>query len=308
VSRAGETYVVRRVVRKKPAHGGHSGGSWKVAYADFVTAMMALFLMLWLLSAVPKETLDGLAVYFSDAQFDIMPPGATLMSQDGPASRPDLIGRTPAASPAYGEDGDPAADLREEAAGESAPNVWWALPNQFQSMDEETERAIELARFDHAKAAILHAIEDSDELEKLKESLIIDRTPEGLRIQILDRDRYAMFPVGSEAMYPHTRSLLSIVAKAVADMPNKLSIRGHTDSLPYAAGAAYDNWRLSSDRANATRAALVDEGLARERLAEVVGKADADHLFPNQPLDPRNRRISIVLLNLHTPPATPLQE
>src|SRR3546814_243353 len=123
-----------------------------------------------------------------------------------------------------------------------------------------------------------------------------DQTPEGLRIQIVDQERFSMFPNGSAEMYDKTRQLLGLVAQAVAQLPQKLSIAGHTDSTPYVTGAKYDNWELSTDRANASRRALVAAGVAPDRIATVVGKAETDPLFPEESASPRNRRISIVLL------------
>ena len=122
-------------------------------------------------------------------------------------------------------------------------------------------------------------------------------------MQILDRDNAPMFPLGSDQMYPHTRELLGLVLRAVGAMPNRISLRGHTDALPYPPGRGYDNWRLSSDRANATRRAMVELGLKPERVADVTGKGDSENLVPDNPRDPRNRRISLILL--HEPPAIP---
>ena len=151
--------------------------------------------------------------------------------------------------------------------------------------------------FEQAAASIERALAETPELRRFEHNLAIDQTPEGLRIQIVDRDQSAMFPVGSDQMYPHTRELLGVVARAVAALPNRISVRGHTDALPFAPGAAYDNWRLSSDRANSTRQAMVAAGLGPGRVAEVVGKADAEPIEAADAHDPRNRRISVVLLH-----------
>ena len=123
-------------------------------------------------------------------------------------------------------------------------------------------------------------------LRGLKDSLLIEEAPEGLRVQILDRDQLPMFPVGSDAMYPHTRRLLAVVVEAIADTANRLSLRGHTDSLPFAVGSGRDNWHLSADRANATRVAMIAAGLDPGRVAEVVGRADAEPLVDDRPADP----------------------
>ena len=165
-----------------------------------------------------------------------------------------------------------------------------------EAFEAERERR-EQAAFEAAEAGIRAALDAAPELRRFKENLAIDQTPEGLRIQILDREKSAMFAVGSDQMYGHTRQLLEVVARAVAGLPNRVSVRGHTDSLAFAPGAGYDNWRLSSDRANSTRQAMVAAGLGPGRVAEVVGKADAEPLEAADAHDPRNRRISVVLLH-----------
>jgi chemotaxis protein MotB len=294
--------VIKRVI--VGGHGGHHGGAWKVAYADFVTAMMAFFLLLWLISSASEDTLKGLSEYFSEAKVNVGTPGGAGGLLDGrmllpsggvqaTTAVPILPLPPPGSAPAELEPSETgltsglAEDLREEA------------------FEAELERR-EQATFEAKKEAIEAALEAAPELSRFAENLLIDRTPEGLRIQIVDLEDAAMFPVGSDQMYPHTLRLLEVVERAIADLPNRVSIRGHTDALPFAAGATYDNWRLSSDRANATRLALVGLGLPPGRVADVTGKADAESLFPDDPRDPRNRRISLVLLNerpLPTPSA-----
>ncbi|BCX17820.1 MAG: hypothetical protein KatS3mg117_1502 [Geminicoccaceae bacterium] len=296
--------VVKKVV-EAGGH-GHHGGAWKVAYADFVTAMMAFFLLLWLLSTSSEETLKGLAEYFSESVAQVGPPGGVGGSLQGLSVVPDTVPRIPA-SPI---DLQPTMEARkgEGSDGEALSRASAAAGEAAEELDEEAaERLLrerEWERFEAAKAAIEQALSSApEELQRLKESLIFDQTPEGLRIQIVDREHYAMFPLGSDEMYPHTRRLLEVVARAVRGLPNRISIRGHTDARPFAPRAGYDNWRLSSDRANATRLALVEAGLDPARIAEVVGRADSEPLFPADPNDPRNRRISLVLLHDRPPPA-----
>ncbi len=175
--------------------------------------------------------------------------------------------------------------------------------------DAELDAALaerEQARFETARERLAQAIQQAPELQDLADSLVIDETPEGLRIQIVDQDRLSMFPLGSAGMYDRTRQLLGLVSQVIADLPNDISIKGHTDSTPFTSGTQYDNWELSSDRAHASRRALVEAGLNAGRIFDVVGKADTDHLLPDDPDSPRNRRISIILLR-ETPPtaATP---
>lgn len=301
--------IIKRVV-EEGGH-GHHGGAWKVAYADFVTAMMAFFLLLWLLSTSSEQTLKGLAEYFSDATIDTGPPGGlggalhglTVMPQPArmPSSPLNLQPTVPFREQPDSNEEAVEINLADGADGAAYEQAEAMTDARFEAEKERRERE----RFAEAKAAILNALQGSPELARLEDNLIVDQTPEGLRIQIVDRDQNAMFPSGSDAMYPHTRKLLEVVVRAIADLPNKLSIRGHTDARPFAAGAAYDNWRLSSDRGNATRRAMQDLGLPASRLAEVVGKGDAEPLFADDPHDPRNRRISLVLLNAEAPAKAP---
>ena len=291
--------VVRRVVEE--GHAGHHGGAWKVAYADFVTAMMAFFLLLWLISSADKDTLKGLAEYFSDARASIGTPGGngalltgrTLLPTPDPPSVTAPPIPPPAVSPASTQ--PDTQDSGPDLDAGQAP----ITPEAFEAERERREQAL----FDQAKAAIRAALEGSPELKQFEDNVLIDQTPEGLRVQILDRDNAPMFPLGSDQMYPHTRELLGLVLRAVGAMPNRISIRGHTDALPYPPGHDYDNWRLSSDRANATRRAMVELGLRPERVADVTGKGNSENLVPENPRDARNRRISLVLL--HDPPAAP---
>ncbi len=273
---------------------GHHGGAWKVAYADFVTAMMAFFLLLWLISSASDETKKGLADFFSNATVNIGPPGGVggvldgmTVMPSGPPPLPTSPFDRPPELPSRAEEEqalEPGIPAGSAPQGEAAAD----LAGPFEDADR--------AGFSEARASILAALQLDPALRGLKDRLRFEETPEGLRVEILDGERVPMFPVGSDAMFPHTRRLLEVVARAVADLPNRVSIRGHTDSLPFAAGAASDNWRLSADRANATRLALVRAGLAPSRVAEVVGKADAEPLVAADSADPSNRRISVVLL------------
>ena len=306
--REGRPIIIRRVV--EAGHAGHHGGAWKVAYADFVTAMMAFFLLLWLISSASEDTLKGLADFFSNATVNAGPPGGLGGVLNGmtimPGNLPDQM--VPPVQPAL-----PVTPGQPVATDDAPPGLSEA---PFDALSDElaaraTDDAArdgagssdgvdvvpEARRFDRARAAVLGAIQASPELRPFKSNIRIDETKEGLRIQLLDGDQAAMFPVSSDSMYPHTRHLLEVVTRAVADLDNKISIRGHTDSLPYAQGANYDNWRLSADRANATRQVMVAGGLKPSRVAEIVGRADADPVPGTDPAAPSNRRISIILLH-----------
>jgi chemotaxis protein MotB len=163
---------------------------------------------------------------------------------------------------------------------------------------EKQEREKEDARFDEAEQMLRQAINESPDLRGLKEHLLIDRTAEGLRIQIIDREGQPMFPSASARLFDRTRKLLEQVSKTIQPLPNKVRITGHTDSVPYRAstGRSYGNWELSSDRAQASRRVLIDAGFDPNRINSVAGRADREPLLPDDPASPRNRRISIVLL------------
>ena len=283
------------VIRRQIVAGGHGhhGGAWKVAYADFVTAMMAFFLLLWLISSASDETKKGLADFFSNATVNIGPPGGVGGVLDGMTVTPSSVPPLPT-SPFDRPPELPNRAKDEEAAEPGIPSGDTAIGEAAQAEADAAGR--EQAGFNRAKAAILAAVRVEPGLRGLKDSLLIEEAPEGLRVQILDRDQLPMFPVGSDAMYPHTRRLLAVVVEAIADTANRLSLRGHTDSLQFAMGSGRDNWHLSADRANATRVAMIAAGLDPGRVAEVVGRADAEPLVDDRPADPRNRRISVVLL------------
>lgn len=297
--------IIRKVV-DEGGH-GHHGGAWKVAYADFVTAMMAFFLMLWLLATADQQQLQGLAEYFSEATTNTGKPGGVGGMLDGITIATDdmsiqlpMSPFAPAVPPltATPRELDPDAFALDLAAEYSRrEGVELELQGELADAAFEAERQRrEQAAFDAAKEAILNALTRTPELARFTDSLLIDDTPEGLRIQLVDREQTAMFPTASAELFPGARQLIELVAASIEGLPNRLSIRGHTDSRPFAPGSGYDNWRLSSDRANATREALVAAGVSQRQIANVIGKADSEPLVPEDPADARNRRISLVLL------------
>ncbi len=283
--------VFLKKIKKRQA--SHHGGMWKVAYADFVTAMMAFFLLLWLLNATSEEQKRGIADYFS-------PFPGTIRSTAGGESFMD--GDTITAEGTMVEDETPPGiTVSPSAVAEAPETARQSDPNQDENLDRLLARREE-EKFAEAEFALRQAIRDIPELKELAKSLIIDRTPEGLRIQIVDQEGLSMFPLGSSDMYERTRKLLEQVAKVVQKLPNKISITGHTDARPYHGTSGYGNWELSTDRANASRRALVEAGLPLHRILKVVGKAAREPLIPRDPTSPRNRRISIVLLREQPPP------
>ena len=277
-----EPPIIIKKVRKSRPH-SHYGGAWKVAYADFVTAMMAFFLLLWLLNVTTDEQRKGIADYFSP----------NLVSDSRSGADGVLGGQTILTDGAMRSDHAP-------------PNLVIDLPRlgetEFdpEELSEEAARLLaeqEETRFQDAESALRQAIQDVPDLNQLAENLIIDRTPDGMRIQIVDRERLSMFPLGSSEMLEHTEKLMILVAEAIRRLPNKIAITGHTDATPYLRQGGFSNWELSADRANASRRALLAAGLPENRIASVIGKADEEPLLTEDPTSPRNRRISIVLLH-----------
>ncbi len=261
--------IIKKV--KKVAPAGHHGGAWKVAYADFVTAMMAFFLLLWLLNVTTDEQKRGIADYFSPAS----------LARQTSGSGGVLGGTTLSAEGAMDEES--VTKGHEEGALDEEQ-----LEDLLAKREEE--------QFAATEEALRQAIESVPELQALAENLLIDQTPEGMRIQIVDQAKKSMFPIGRAEMYDHTEKLLSLVADAIAQLPQKIAIKGHTDATPYVTDNGYSNWELSTDRANSSRRALVRAGLPSERIDSVAGRADQEPLRPDRPFDPQNRRISVILL------------
>ncbi|MBV9861383.1 MAG: OmpA family protein [Alphaproteobacteria bacterium] len=345
----GPTVVIKKI--KKSGHGeSHHGGAWKVAYADFVTAMMAFFLLLWLLNVTTDIQKRGIADYFQATLasqshsgaggvlggVSIGQPGAEVVPSTVPTieeTAPTLPSNTadsddydPARTPLGDDDRDQGTDNgnkpghgegAQPAKGEgSQPDKGQgAKPEKADAAKpldakqtaaaEQMLRDREEKQFDAAEHALRQAIQDVPDLKSLAENLLVDRTPEGLRIQIVDQERLSMFPLGSSDMADPARRLMGLVAQVVRKLPNKIAITGHTDATPYArGGGSYGNWELSVDRANASRRELLSDGVAAERVSRVAGVAERDPLVPADPASPRNRRISIVLL--HDAPASGL--
>lgn len=327
---ANGTIIIKKI--KKSGHAAHHGGAWKVAYADFVTAMMAFFLLLWLLNVTTDVQKRGIADYFEPtlsvkSEYSgsggilggkaVGKPGA--MQQDAVA--PSVSIPIPAErQPDDGEDGEESGDPRKavdpgdpaksldpgdpQRADKPKPADKSAAADFAAKLDKISEAAAaksaaerEERQFAAAEFALRQAMQDIPDLRNLAENLIVDRTPEGLRIQIVDQDKTSMFPLGSSEMSDPAKKLMALVTQVVQRLPNKISVSGHTDATPFARAGSYGNWELSADRANASRRALVAAGLPAERIAKVVGVADRDPMIADQPNSPRNRRISMVLLH-----------
>lgn len=283
-----------------PAH----GGAWKVAYADFVTAMMAFFLLLWLLNATVQEKLEGISNYF-------LPVGAKTGTSGGEgvfggtsATDPGPV-QTPSTSPqmaptAEVETGD--KEIREDVP---VPDLQDDQPNVTDSKSDN-----EAKQFKAAEAAIQQALDDIPELRDLHEAIKIDITDEGMEIQLIDQKDSAMFKPGGAELNERTKTLLLLIASVIERLPNKLRISGHTDSEPFRSTTGRTNWELSLDRANSGRRELEENGISSKRFIRVTGFADRVPLLKNNPASPQNRRLIILLQRAEKdrtdlPPAPP---
>lgn len=309
--------IIKKI--KKGGHGGHHGGAWKVAYADFVTAMMAFFLLLWLLQATTEEQKLGIADYFAPASVTRSKSGSggvlagQSMAKEGVRKSDQTPVGVIVALPTDSDDssieepekGEPVSENEEVTeATESAGST----PKELD--DTELDEILVLReeeQFAAAEEALRDALNNVPELQDLIDHLLVDQTLEGMRIQIIDEENESMFPSGSADMLDRTKQLISLVADAVKQLPQQIAIKGHTDSTPYINDNGYSNWELSTDRANSSRRALLAAGLSPKRIASVIGLADTDHLDQEDPLAARNRRISIILLreNAVSPKANP---
>ena len=307
------------VIRKEEVvEGGHHGGAWKVAYADFVTAMMAFFLLMWLLNATTQEQRRGLADYFgpnsttsrTTSGFGEIFGGLTPNSAGSLASDRGAVEvvhtRTIPLIDADDDGSDVPAvrnmvrksdpPVRVTAPDPSQPELSGQLPAppDAEAVRAEGKRQ-ERERFEHAAEQLREAVAQDPTLAELSRQLAIDLTPEGLRIQILDEEKRSMFATGSNVLNERARALLAKIAPVLLRLPEPVSINGHTDAAPYRGGER-GNWDLSTERANATRRFLAENGLPEARMHSVTGHADRDLLLPAEPLAAANRRIAVLVL------------
>jgi chemotaxis protein MotB len=288
--------IIKRV---KKSGGGHHGGAWKVAYADFVTAMMAFFLLLWLLNVTTKDQRDAISSYFR--------PADPMIAESTSGAGGVMGGQTMSDEGAMTDDKTPVSQQRTPAEGVGREDGQDGVdPARLteKEIDAELERRDNEA-FKDTEEKLREAIESVPDLRELAQNLLVDMTPEGLRIQIVDQEGKPMFELGSARPMPQAEKLLRVIAQVVRDLPNKLSVRGHTDSKPYGRDVSYGNWELSADRANASRRVMLGSALDPARIENIQGKADREHLVPDDPENARNRRISIILLKQSIAPATP---
>jgi len=270
------------VIKRKKKAAGHHGGAWKVAYADFVTAMMAFFMVMWLVASVSKEQRAAMFEYFHNPSMEqghsvkaapgqAGPGGAStsLINLGGGMDAPKTPANTPkpAGPTVNGTGRGPTAEAKEK--------------EQLESLLEDLRKAIALGQA----------------LEPFKDQLLLDITSEGLRVQIVDKQNRPMFDSGSSALKDYTTKILVELAPYLNGVPNRISMSGHTDAKPYTGTTKlYSNWELSADRANAARRALIAGGLDENKIARVVGLASSVLFDKNEPLNPINRRISIIVM------------
>jgi chemotaxis protein MotB len=279
---AGDAKKLQPIIVKKIKKGGHGhhGGAWKIAYADFVTAMMAFFLLMWLLGSTTEGDKKGIADYFNS------PLKVALLSQGSGAGDASHVvkggGQDLTRSTGQVKQGD--IDAKRDTVN-------------LHALKQEQVRA-EVARLEDLKRKVEQRIAASEKLASMASQIRLDMTRDGLRIQIVDEQARPMFASGSAVVQPYMRELLREIGQVLLDVPNRLTLEGHTDALPFAGGAAgYSNWELSADRANASRRELVAGGLADERVLRVQGLASSQPIDSADAKAPANRRISIIVMN-----------
>lgn len=280
--------VIKRI---KKSAGGHHGGAWKLAYADFVTAMMAFFLLMWLLGSTASGDLKGIAEYFQN------PLRVSLSGGSGSGDATSIL---------KGGGKDLSASAGQVKGGESQAkkDPSKELKEQLRKEFEQREKAA----LNELKQSIERLIDSNSTLRQFKNQLLIDVTPEGLRIQIIDEKNRPMFDLSSAELKPYSRIILREIGKALNAVPNRVSYSGHTDAAQYSSGEkGFSNWELSSNRANASRREMIAGGMDENKVLRVVGLSSTVLFNKNDPLDPSNRRISIVVLNKRTEEAM-LQE
>jgi chemotaxis protein MotB len=292
--------VIKRI--KKADH-AHHGGAWKVAYADFVTAMMAFFLLMWLINTTTPEQKRGIADYFAPQSISQQISGSggvlggKVMGQEG--------ARAGGAASVF-QKNSPSSKNTAEQSMQNGASQGGATSTQGSAADsregQNTATSMQNGEFAHAAEAIHQAIADNPDISALSKQVVVDQTPDGMRIQLVDQDGRPMFQQGTAAPMPYTRTLLATIAKVIDRLPNRVSIAGHTEGKAFVGPNGMTNWELSAQRANAGRAILAAAGLASDRVYEVAGKAGSEPLLPEDPNASANRRLSITLMR-EAPPA-----
>lgn len=270
------------IKRKKVVAGGSHGGAWKIAYADFVTAMMAFFLLMWLLGSTAKGDLQGIADYFQN------PLKVSMQGGSGSGDATSIL-----------QGGG--KDLTRQSGQVKKGDVEAAKTTSFSKEAQLEFRRQERERLESLKASIEKMIASSPQLSQFKKQLLLDITTEGLRIQIVDEQNRPMFDLSSAELKPYTRDILRQIGSALNAVDNRISLAGHTDAAQFSGGEkGFSNWELSANRANASRRELVAGGMDDSKVLRVVGLAQTVLFDKNDPLNSANRRISIVVLNRRT--------
>lgn len=272
---AKQPIIIKKI---KKGHHAHHGGAWKIAYADFVTAMMAFFLLMWLLGSTAKGDLNGISDYFQT------PLQVAMMGGSGAGDATSLV---------KGGGTDLTKSAGQVRRGETERDRSAMMRAAKSEIDREDR-----AQLEKLKARVESVLEANSRLRAFRSQIRIDITNEGLRIQIVDELNRPMFDMGSARLKDYTRDILREIGVVLNGVDNKLSLAGHTDAKPYAGGErGYSNWELSADRANASRRELVAAGIDEGKIVRVVGLASSINFVKEDALDPANRRISIVVLN-----------
>ncbi len=282
--------IIKKV--KKGGHGGHHGGAWKVAYADFVTAMMAFFLLMWLINTTSPEQKRGIADYFAPASVSTSTSGAGGI----------LAGTSLGSQGVKGEGTVKVMDQQAPDPPRNTPDQGSNSKQAAATVEEATEQALrdalkkrEEQAFQSAAESIKQAMQNMPELAELSKQIQVDQTPEGLRIQLIDEEGRSMFDQGSAKPNDRARVLLRAISRVVNQLPNRITIAGHT-SASLGGGKPSSDWPLSSQRADAARQILQEASVEADRVYQVSGKASSDPLYPDDPTLAGNRRIAIVLL------------
>jgi chemotaxis protein MotB len=291
--------IVKRI--KKGGGEGHHGGAWKVAYADFVTAMMAFFLLMWLINTTTPEQKRGIADYFAAQNISKSSSGAggvlagTVFGQEGARAGGAMsaVNRAPPKpqNVTLSQTEGQAKGGANESQGVAAQSQEKSDDNRERQMPSQENRL-----FEQAEMSLRQAMQQMPDIAELSRNIIMNTTPEGLNIQLVDQDGQAMFRPGTSELLPRTRILLQQVAKILDRLPNRIAITGHTDAAKFTGPNGTTNWELSADRANAARAVLAAQGVDSDRIFQVSGKAGSDPLLPDDPYASSNRRIGILLM------------
>jgi len=294
--------VIKKII--DDGHGGAHGGAWKIALADMMTAMMAFFLLMWLLGASNEDQRKSIADYFRPTSQSMIAIGQ-LAGSNGPFGGRSII--DPDGFPFAAKQTGLLERLTPRSEGGPNPNTEPGKENenpyseeQNGKLTEEQRKEIaaqqEQANFDKLEKELEQKLSQNKKLQDMKDQVSVTRDKQGLRIEIIDKADFAMFPSGSNNMQGKAAQLMAEISASLAEMPNKIAIRGHTDSVPFQDKGGRNNWTLSADRAEATRALLQKSGIPESRFARIEGVADTDPFNPKDPFDPRNRRMSITVL------------